>query len=180
MKQITEHGRELVKSYEKLILTAYDDGYGYLTIGYGHTSDKYYKIVPGASITKEKAIEIFKVDLFEAGDAVDRELLNEDKLSDNQYSAIVSTVFNCGSLKAKREGRWIPSELMIALNEMKLDQAAELLKTFKTTSAGKPSLGLRRRRLAEYFLFTSTRTSEMDPVSWAKWARSEADKLRTV
>ena len=33
----SEEGVDFIKQWETLRLNAYDDGYGYLTIGYGHT-----------------------------------------------------------------------------------------------------------------------------------------------
>jgi GH24 family phage-related lysozyme (muramidase) len=175
--QLNDYGTELVKAYERLRLVSYDDGFGYLTIGWGHTSDKQFTVQPNQSITVEKANELLNYDINQdAIPLLNRELLFEEELTDNQYSALVSLVFNSGSFKVKKEGKWIPSSLMIALNEKRFTDAGSLILTHDTYAAGKPSLGLRRRRLTESWLFTNYKTDELNPVEWAKFAKNESCK----
>ncbi|MDR3189754.1 MAG: hypothetical protein LBT80_00940 [Lactobacillaceae bacterium] len=57
--QVGQRGRQLIKEFEGLRLTAYKDDVGVLTIGYGHTNsapsaDK-YPVYEGQTITEEKA-----------------------------------------------------------------------------------------------------------------------------
>lgn len=177
MRQANKYAIELAKSYETLKLTAYDDGAGFLTIGYGHISDKKYKVLPGATITKDFAEELFIYDLAEATQLMCNELGHEDDLSDNQYSALVDLVFNSGSFKIKKDGKWIPSDLMNALNEHNFQIAGELIKTHDISASGKVLTGLKRRRLAEYFLYTGFRVGELEPVIWTQWVREETKRL---
>jgi lysozyme len=177
MRTANEHAIALAKSYETLKLTTYDDGAGYLTIGYGHISDKKYKVLPGTTITKEFAEELFLYDLAEATQLMCNELAHEEDLSDNEYSALVDLAFNSGSMKIKKDGKWVPSDLMNALNEHNFQIAGELIKTHDIYAGGKILKGLKRRRLAEYFLYTGFRVGELKPTEWAMRIRIEADRL---
>lgn len=80
---------ELIKEFEKLRLEAYLCPAGVWTIGWGHTKG----VKPGMKITEEQAEELLEEDMQEAIRVVER--LNAD-LSDNQYNALVSFVFNIG------------------------------------------------------------------------------------
>ncbi len=177
MRQINQYGIELAKSYERLRLTAYDDGSGFLTIGYGHISDKKYKVLSGAVITKDFANELFINDLNEATQLMCNELAHEDDLSDNQYSALVDLAFNSGSMKIKKDGKWVPSDLMNSLNDHNFQLAGELIKSHDIYAGGKILLGLKRRRLAEYFLYTGFRVGELDAITWTQFIRREVERM---
>jgi hypothetical protein len=77
----------------------------------------------------------------------------------------------------KKNGKWNPSDLLNALNERNFQIAGELIKTHDLYSGGKIWKGLKRRRLAEYFLFTSYRVGELEPIDWTRWIRTEVDRL---
>jgi lysozyme len=178
MPQLNEYGLELIKSYERLRLTSYDDGYGYLTIGYGHTSDKFFEVKPNQTIDEPKAIELLRYDITEAEEIVIRQLLYKDELNDNQYSALVSIAFNSGSFKyRKNNGEIALTQLLVALNNKDYITAASVIRIHKVTSKGKAVLGLGRRRLCEYYLFTSYMTNDLQPKEWTKFVRSESERI---
>lgn len=177
MRQPNQYAVLLGKSYEKKRLTAYDDGTGILTIGYGHISDAKLKVTPGLVITDVQAEGLFIFDMNEAAALLCNELVYELDLDDNQYSALVDLAFNSGSLKIKKNGKWIPSDLMNALNERNFQISGELIKTHDIYGGGKIMKGLKRRRLAEYFLYVGHRVGELSPVDWTRWVRTEVDRL---
>jgi GH24 family phage-related lysozyme (muramidase) len=80
----------MVKQFEGLVLTAYNDGTGTLTIGYGHTAGVY----PGQVITPTTAEAYLEQDLGRAEGIV--ATLAPPGLTDNQFSALVDFTFNLG------------------------------------------------------------------------------------
>jgi len=178
--KFNDYGLELIKVYERLRLTSYQDFGGIWTIGWGHISDKYFTVSPNQTIDLAKAEELIAYDIQEdAISLLNRELLYENMLNDNQYSALVSLVYNSGSFKIKREGKWIASPLMTALNEKRFGDASDLILTHDITVNGQQLLGLRRRRLAEHLLYNSI-IDELAPVEWAKWVYREVQKRLTA
>jgi lysozyme len=83
-------GIELIKHFEGLRLNAYRDSRGTWTIGYGHTGG----VKSGDVITEREADELLARDLETAEDAVNEQNLS---LSQNQFDALVSFVFNVGT-----------------------------------------------------------------------------------
>ena len=82
------------KKIEDFYENVYDDGYGYLTIGYGHL------IKPGESFTtisKSQALRLLSQDLYEAEQRVNN---YSQKLcvswTQNEFDALVSLSFNSG------------------------------------------------------------------------------------
>ena len=130
-------GLEEIKRHEGLRLTAYDDGAGNLTIGYGHkvTSDMPNKI------TREQANEIFAADIAIAEAAVNRFV--QVPLTSSQFDALVSLVFNWGS------GNFSQSELLRRLNAGDYRGAQQRLSEHPVTAGGEIVSGLQRRRRAE-------------------------------
>jgi lysozyme len=140
----TDRGVDLIKSYEKFVPHAYDDGYGYPTIGYGHM------LLPGEMfdrIGEAEAEALLRKDLFKAECSVLR-LVNVP-LADGQFDALVSFAFNAGGGALQR------SALRMRLNrgDHKEDIAAEFLKWIY--AGGRKSKGLLRRRHAEREMFLS-------------------------
>ncbi|MCD8282387.1 MAG: lysozyme [Prevotella sp.] len=80
---------EKIKEFEGLRLTAYNDGGGVRTIGYGHTSG----VKAGQTITKEQANSFLAADV-----ASCEEFINSLELSinQNQFDALVDFCFNLG------------------------------------------------------------------------------------
>jgi lysozyme len=139
-----------LKNEEGLRLQEYRCQAGRRTIGYGHACapDEHYP----SGITKEKAEELLLQDVKEAVSAV-RKYLPNTPLNDNQMTALVSLVFNCGA-----------EPLRLTLGQLlrkappNYDGAADVFLwwckyTDPTTKKLKKSAGLTARRTREAALF---------------------------
>jgi lysozyme len=91
---ISQTGINLIKSYEGCVLFGYKDPIGVPTIGWGHTGG----VVVGQRITQAKADDLLNQDLVKFVKAVNDLGLT---LNQNQFDALVSFSFNCGSIKPK-------------------------------------------------------------------------------
>lgn len=133
-------GIELIKKYEGCVLTTYKCPSGVLTIGYGHTKN----VKQGMTITKAQAEEYLKSDLVVYETAVNNYV--KVPISQNQFDALVSFSFNCGT------GALKTSTLLEKLNAKDYNGAAkEFLRWNK--SRGKVLNGLVKRRTEEMTLF---------------------------
>ena len=141
-RTINQKGLDLIKSFEGLRLSSYDDGVGVWTIGYGHTT----KIRPGMTISKQQAELYLKKDIRRFEAAVLR--LVKVQLTDNQFSALVAFTFNIG------DGAFAHSTLLQLLNQAQYDLAANQFLRWNK-AGGKVLEGLTRRREAEKQLFLS-------------------------
>jgi lysozyme len=94
-RDIPERALSFVTEHEGFRLKAYVDSVGVNTIGVGHTSPR---IHPGMTITLDQAMTLLRDDLSLAARrlaaVVKPDVLAE--LTDNQYAAILSFVFNLG------------------------------------------------------------------------------------
>ena len=135
----SEAGIDLICHYEGVRLKAYPDpatGGDPWTIGYGSTKN----VHPGMVITLDEARQRLREDLEEAEQAVLRHVTAP--LDQSQFDALVSLVFNIG------EGNFSKSTLLKKLNARDyFGAASEFVRWNK--AAGKPMLGLTRRRAAE-------------------------------
>jgi lysozyme len=140
---INAAGLNLIKDFEGYRLSAYNDGVGVPTIGYGHTGpDVYY----GLTITKARADQLLTQDLQRFETAVNGAA--KVPLNDNQFAALVSFTYNVG------EGALRGSTLLQLLNAGDYNGAsAQFLKW--TYAGGQQLAGLYRRRQAERALFRS-------------------------
>jgi lysozyme len=142
--QTGREGIELIKGFEGLRLSKYQDIVGKWTIGYGHL------ILPKESfpnpLTEKQAEDLLRKDLGNSEAGVTR--LVKVKLSQQQFDALVSFTFNLGV------GNLQSSTLLKKLNAGDYSGAAdELLRWNK--AGGKEVAGLTRRRAAERKLFLS-------------------------
>lgn len=155
MNKLNKAGADLIKSYEKLVLDAYQDSGGVWTIGYGHTSaaGKPYPKA-GMKITEAEANAIFARDVVKFEQAVRKHV--KVPLNDNQFSALVSLCFNIG------EGNFSKSTLVRKLNAGDYDGAANEFKRWKYDN-GKVLRGLVRRRVSEEVLFRSGKPVQSVP-----------------
>lgn len=131
---------DLIKQWEGLRLTAYQDVAGVWTIGYGSTKG----VTAGMRITEEQATERLRADLATAEHAVWNAV--DVDLNDNQFGALVSFVFNVGG------GAFRSSTLLRKLNAGDYASVpAELAKWNKARVNGVliPITGLSNRRAAE-------------------------------
>jgi lysozyme len=140
MRKINESGRNLIKSFEGLELSAYQDSVGVWTIGFGHTRG----VKEGQTITEAGAERLLEDDLsgFEKG----VEAAVTVPLTDNQFAALVSFAFNLGL------GSLRSSTLLKKLNAGKyLEAADEMLRWNR--AGGVVLRGLTKRRAMERALF---------------------------
>lgn len=134
-------GQQLIRGFEDLRLSAYQDGGGVWTIGYGHTGPE---VIKGLWITVRHAEELLVIDLAEAEAAVD--MLVSVPLNENEFSALASLVYNIGA------GRFRSSTMLRLLNmEHRVRAAAEFKRWIYDN--GRIVKGLVRRRAAERALF---------------------------
>jgi lysozyme len=132
---------ELVKKYEGCKLTAYQCPAKVWTIGYGHTGD----VVPGQKITMATATKLLERDLMKFANGVLR-LCNN--LNQCQFDALVSFAYNCG-LGALEKSTLLKKVKANPLDPTIKDEFAKWNKV-----DGKPLLGLTKRRLEEYNLYS--------------------------
>jgi GH24 family phage-related lysozyme (muramidase) len=148
-RHINEKGLALVKEFEGCQLEAYLCPAGVWTIGYGHT----LSAVPGMLIDETKAEALLREDLRKAEEAVER--LVKVPINDNQFSALVSFVFNIGASVGLggEPGAFDRSTLLKMLNAG--EEAETVVAQFlRWNKAGDEELpGLTRRRHAERALF---------------------------
>lgn len=144
---INAAGLAVIKGFEGLELSAYQDSVGVWTIGYGHTSEAGPpEVYPGQRITAAEAEDILRKDLelFER----DVRSLVPVPLTADQFSALVSFTFNVGP------GAFESSTLLRKLKARDYEGASNEFPRW--VRAGSQTLpGLVRRRKAERALFRS-------------------------
>jgi lysozyme len=145
--KMTNEGLALIKRFEGLRLDAYRDAVGIWTIGYGHTSVAGApQVQAGLRISEADAHEILARDVEGFARGV-RDLLVVE-LSEQQFSALVSFVYNVGLGGFKR------SSVLIAVNNRDFNAVPRRLNLW-TKAGGRVLPGLVRRRAAEGALFLS-------------------------
>jgi lysozyme len=140
---LSDNGLVFIESNEGLVLNAYKDATGTLTIGYGHTGPD---VTPGLVWTQQQADDALLADTQTAQDAVNR--LVTVPLTQHQYDALVDFVFNVGV------GNFTGSTLRKDLNAGNYE-GAMLQFTNWVYSRGVKLPGLLKRRQAEADLFAS-------------------------
>ena len=137
---IGQRGIEIIKHFEGCELEAYKCPAGVWTIGYGHIKG----VSEGMSITQEQAEQMLLDELKEYENYIN-ELVVVD-LSQNQFDALVSWVYNLGPANLKS------STLLKVLNSGDYAGVPEQIERWNK-AGGKVLEGLIRRRLAESSLF---------------------------
>lgn len=137
----SEEGLKFTTQWEGLNLHAYQDTGGVWTIGVGHTGPE---VVPGLTITHERANELLQLDTASAADCVNKNVTAE--LEQCEFDALVDFVYNigCGAFKT--------STLLRLLNADDFTNAADQF-TVWVYDNGKVIQGLVNRRAAEKALF---------------------------
>lgn len=135
-------GLSLIKRFEGLYLESYLCPAKVWTIGYGHTKG----VVKGQKITEEEAEDFLKKDLAAAEKAVNS--LNV-QLTQNQFDALVSFVFNLGS------GNFLSSTLCKKVKKDPNDSTIRNEFGRWVNSKGKKLPGLVKRRQEESELYFS-------------------------
>ncbi len=141
-------GLALIKKFEGLELEAYTCAAGVWTIGYGHTKD----VQPGDVWSESHADHMLEVELeeFEA-------YINDNvtaPLSQNQFDALVSWVYNLGPANLKA------STMLKVLNSGDYEGVPAQIKRWNK-AGGKVLEGLIRRRKAEALLFVGRDWNEV-------------------
>ncbi|MTK06835.1 MAG: glycoside hydrolase family protein [Hungatella sp.] len=136
----SQAGINLIKSFEGLRLTAYQDSVGVWTIGYGHTSG----VKSGMTITEAQAEAYLKSDLKSAENTVNNKVTYA--ISQNQFDALVSFTFNLGG------GNFGSSTLLKKLNQGDINGAANEFDKW-IYAGGEVLDGLVKRRAAEKEMF---------------------------
>lgn len=140
--ELNDAGIKLIQSFEGLKLEPYNDGAGYMTIGFGHRikSDEHF-----GRISMSEAYALLKHDILFTEDGV-RKLVNI-RLTDNQFSSLVSFAFNCGLSNLKK------STLLKLVNAGVVGSRITAAFLMWTKAGGKQMSGLVKRRTAEANLF---------------------------
>lgn len=140
----SQKGIDLIKEFEGYSERVYLCPGGVYTIGYGHTKG----VQVGDTCTREKAEEYLKDDLRDTEEAVLD--LVDVTLTQNQFDALVSLVYNIGS------GNFYDSTIRKVIN-YKVSDIDEYRRAWMmwVKAQGRVLKGLVRRREAEFKLFSS-------------------------
>ena len=138
-------GISLIKKFEGCELYAYQCSANVWTIGYGHTKD----VEPGMQITQEDAEQMLVDELHEYENYINEYVTAP--LSQNQFDAMVSWVYNLGPANLKA------STLLKVLNAEDYDGVPAQIKRWNK-AGGEILDGLIRRREAEARLFKNDET----------------------
>ena len=137
---IGQKGIDLIKHFEGCELNAYKCPAGVWTIGYGHIKG----VSEGMSITQEQADQMLLDELKEYENYIN-ELVTVN-LSQNQFDALVSWVYNLGPANLSA------STMLKVLNSGEYEDVPAQMKRWNK-AGGKVLEGLIRRREAEACLF---------------------------
>ncbi len=146
--QVSSNCLQLIKQFEGFKPTPYFDSAGIPTIGYGTIlyPDNTRVTMNDPAITEDQALEYLEFNINEKCEALDK--LIKVQLSQNQYAAICSLVYNIGMTNFET------STLLRMLNQSDFDGAAAQF-TRWDYSAGQVVAGLETRRQQEAKLFQS-------------------------
>ena len=141
-------GLALIKKFEGLELEAYKCAAGVWTIGYGHTKD----VQEGDVWSESHADHMLEVELEEFEGYINNNVTVA--LSQNQFDALVSWVYNLGPANLKA------STMLKVLNSGDYEGVPAQIKRWNK-AGGKVLKGLIRRREAEALLFVGRDWNEV-------------------
>lgn len=142
---ISAEGLALIKQYEGVKLTAYQDSVGVWTIGYGTTRIGGNPVQPGQTITQQQADELLMQHIAkEVEPAVQGKV--KAPITQSMFDALCSFTYNLGGGTLGR------SSLCSELNSTKYEECANLFPDYNK-AGGKVLAGLTKRRMAEQQLF---------------------------
>lgn len=137
---ISDEGLSLIKQFEGCVLKVYLDPVGIKTAGVGHTGADVNAMAAGTKITQAQADAWLRSDVKKA----EANVASFDHIyhwTQNQYDALVSFAFNCGSINQLcSNGKRSIAEISAKI-------------TAYNKAGGKVLAGLTRRRKAEKALF---------------------------
>ena len=146
----SDKGLWFIKQSEGFYNHAYDDGYGYMTIGYGTTKhgepDAYNELLNGCN--EQKASEVLGNKLYTnyskaTYDALKSRCSDFSKINQQKFDALVSLVYNCGT-------GILNGDLFTRVYRGDSDESiVNFWKTYYIKSNGVVSQGLKNRRVAE-------------------------------
>lgn len=163
--QTSSEGKELIKRFESFSAKPYLCPAGVATIGYGSTDGVTLNMKP---ITQSEGERLLTKDLRWVDAAINKHV--KVPLSQNQYDALASFVFNVG------EAKFAKSTLLKLLNKGKYDEVPAQLRLW-VHSKGKKLKGLERRRDAEAALWG--RSDEPEEIGEMPQAVDAPDKPLT-
>lgn len=143
----SEQATRFVAAFEGLRTEAYLDQRGIPTIAYGHTLG----VKMGDTCTGDEALAWLDSDLLVADKAIGR--LCPVPLTQNQYDALTSLVFNIG------QGNFDHSTVLACIIRGEWDAAANAFLMWNKVN-GATNAGLDRRRQAERLLFLKPEASD--------------------
>lgn len=145
---ISRRGLELIRSYEGYSATAYDDGEGVWTIGYGSIRWTATKPVrPGDTITREKAEDLLRREVERTEDAIDQAV--KVPLTQGQFDCLVSWGYNVGIGWITGKGHQ-QAMFINLLNQGRYDRVpGEIVKFKRGANTKKAIAGLLKRRKRE-------------------------------
>jgi lysozyme len=149
IQAIMDKGASLVKRFEGLRLTAYQDVAGLWTVGYGHLvrpGERFHPYGPVKTITEEEASALLAADMTAARNAIASAVRVE--LTGSERAALESLAFNIGS------GAFANSTLVKKLNAGDREGAADQFLVWNR-AGGQVVQGLVNRRAAERTEFLS-------------------------
>lgn len=155
----SKKGRSLIKESESLRLEAYLDPVGIPTIGWGHTKN----VKMGQSITVAQAEIFLTTDLVTAENVV-LSLKHSELLTQGEFDALVSFVFNLGGpkfLTGSTLRRRIDSLLELRVEEDELLDDIEYQFSRWKYGGGRVLPGLVTRRRKEALLFITGHIIEL-------------------
>ena len=142
----SNRGVEFIKGHEGFVPHAYLDAAGIWTIGYGHTGG----VKGGDVITKKEGEQFLRMDLTTAERAVNKQKL---ELTQNQFDALVSFVFNCGV--GAFESSTLLRKAKCDVNDTSISDEFRKWNKARVNGILKPLAGLTRRRIEEAQLYFS-------------------------
>ena len=142
MKKMTtsRKGKQLIRQYEGLRLAAYLCPAGVPTIGYGHTKG----VKMGMGISQQQADDYLVEDIAPLEHKLNTMGIN---FRQEQFDALVSWMFNLGIASFTR------STMLKRIQEDKPDEVITDEMVRWVTAAGKPLVGLKKRRIDEANMF---------------------------
>ena len=173
----SKDGLEMIAKWEGCVLKPYKDIAGLRTIGIGHLIKPGENFPDGVEITRERALDILADDVKICEDAIKKHI--KARLNQNQFDALVSFGFNCGT------GVYSNSGVATAINTGQFDQVPSRLQEWcKATVNGVRTTikGLLNRRIHEGEVFSRpiAQTSFIIDnlvVGWTTDTLSETQKL---
>lgn len=158
----SSNGRDLIKMFEGFREMPKWDVKGY-SVGYGHLIKKGEEHL-NKGVTKAQAEQLLAKDLDWAEKAVSKGLKVD--VTQNQFDALVSWVYNLGPGKAYGENQ---SDLFKMINaKAPKTKIVDFWTTHYITAKGKPLPGLRDRRAKEaHYFVTGLLPDSHEVISWA-------------